>query len=299
MPWPPEAEMRQLVGRAEALGWDEAMFEFMRTRVSSGAGVVEDERVADWRFLLPRTGRDAALVLGCGLGTVPAALCDMFATVHVVDTSAERVRLLELRASEHGIANLVPTRVARGGALPFAAEGFDLVVARSSDWEFRAAGADGRGAFRAVAQDVHRVLKEGGGAYLGVPNRLSYERLLRPWTPRDGFACSQRGYRRILAQAGVDDDGLDLLGRVMGDGLDVHAALGRDDEGDAAGDAIDEQRQVEFLGDVGTVGDVEAVDLLAVLAGLDRHQRVAEHLVRGFAIIATGGPRRAPSPGAP
>ena len=44
--------------------------------------------------------------------------------------------------------------------------------------------------------------------------------------------------------------------------------------------AVDEQRQVEFLGDVDAVGDIEAVDLLAVLAGLDRDERIAEHVGR-------------------
>ncbi|KIU01188.1 hypothetical protein QU38_02495, partial [Staphylococcus aureus] len=58
----------------------------------------------------------------------------------------------------------------------------------------------------------------------------------------------------------IDVEGMDLLGSRMRDFLDVHAALGRDDEGDAAGHAVDEERQVEFLGDVGAVGDVEAVD---------------------------------------
>jgi hypothetical protein len=33
----------------------------------------------------------------------------------------------------------------------------------------------------------------------------------------------------------IDGEGDDLLGRVVGDLLDVHAAFGRDDEGDAAG----------------------------------------------------------------
>jgi len=83
---------------------------------------------------------------------------------------------------------------------------------------------------------------------------------------------------RHEAGRGIDVEGVDLLGSRVGDFLDVHAALGRDDEGDAAGGAIDEQREVEFLRDVGAVGDVEAVDLLARLAGLDRHQRIAEHV---------------------
>ena len=48
--------------------------------------------------------------------------------------------------------------------------------------------------------------------------------------------------------------------------LDVHPAFGRGDDGDPAGLAVDQQREVEFLGDVDAVGDVEPLDLLAVRA---------------------------------
>ena len=65
----------------------------------------------------------------------------------------------------------------------------------------------------------------------------------------------------------------------MRDRLDVHAAFGRDDEGDAADRAVDQQREIELAVDVGAVLDVEAVDLLAGRAGLLGHQRVAEHLL--------------------
>ena len=64
----------------------------------------------------------------------------------------------------------------------------------------------------------------------------------------------------------IDREGHDLLGRVMGDLLDVHAAFGRDHEGDARGLAVDQRRQIELLGDVRAVLDIEAVDLLAGLA---------------------------------
>ena len=85
------------------------------------------------------------------------------------------------------------------------------------------------------------------------------------------------------ALGGIDRDRLDALGRVVRDRLDVHAALGRDDHGDPAGRTIDQHRQIEFLVDVGPVGDVEAVDLLAMLAGLRGDQRVTEHVGRGGA----------------
>ncbi len=72
---------------------------------------------------------------------------------------------------------------------------------------------------------------------------------------------------------------MDLLGRVFGHGLDIHAAFGRGDEGHLAGLAVDQDRQVEFAVDIGAVFDIQAVDLLAGRAGLLGHQGLAEHLL--------------------
>ncbi len=65
----------------------------------------------------------------------------------------------------------------------------------------------------------------------------------------------------------------------MGDGLDIRAAFGRDDEGDARGGAVDQQGEVEFLVDIGAVLDIEAAHLLAGLAGLHGDQRRAQHFL--------------------
>ena len=86
----------------------------------------------------------------------------------------------------------------------------------------------------------------------------------------------------------IDREGEDLLRRVVGDLLDVHAALGGDHEGDAAGGAVDQHREVELALDVGAVLDIEAVDLLAGLAGLDRHEGLAEHLLRELLHLVDG-----------
>jgi hypothetical protein len=80
------------------------------------------------------------------------------------------------------------------------------------------------------------------------------------------------------ARGRIDRDRVDLLGRFVGHRLDVHPALGGDHEGDAARDAVDQHREVELFGDLGAFLDVEAVHLLAGRAGLDRHQRLTEHL---------------------
>ncbi len=80
------------------------------------------------------------------------------------------------------------------------------------------------------------------------------------------------------AGGGIDGEGVDLLGSRVRDLLDVHAALGGGHDRDPARLAVDQQGQVEFLGDGGAFLDVEAVHLLALGPGLVRDQNAAEHL---------------------
>ena len=84
---------------------------------------------------------------------------------------------------------------------------------------------------------------------------------------------------RHQARRRIDRQGLDLLRRVMGHLFDVHAAFGRGDDRDSAGLAVDQKSEVEFLRDVDAIGDVEALDLLALRPGLDGDQSLAEHLL--------------------
>ncbi len=76
----------------------------------------------------------------------------------------------------------------------------------------------------------------------------------------------------------IDRDGDDLVRRVVRDLLDVHAAFGRGDDRDARDFAVDQHREIELLLDRGALLDVDAVDLLALRAGLQRDESRTEHL---------------------
>ena len=130
-------------------------------------------------------------------------------------------------------------------------------------------------------EDLHVLGHEGGVELFGQRARLLGEIAREAERGGDLAAVMRHQPRRR-----IDREGHDLLGRVMRDLLDVHAAFGRDDEGDARGRAVDQHREIEFLVDVGAVLDVEAVDLLAGLAGLQRDQRRAQHLLgEGFGLV--------------
>ena len=62
--------------------------------------------------------------------------------------------------------------------------------------------------------------------------------------------------------------------------LDIHAAFGRGDEGDARGGAIDQRGQIIFAVDAGAFLDVEPMDFFAMRSGLVRDQRRAEQTLR-------------------
>ena len=86
----------------------------------------------------------------------------------------------------------------------------------------------------------------------------------------------------MVTCCGINAERQDLFGGRCGDFLDVHAAFCRADEGDARCGAVNQQGQIQFAFDVGTVFDVDAVHLLACGAGLVCDQCLAQHLFGFF-----------------
>src|SRR5690606_16107961 len=99
------------------------------------------------------------------------------------------------------------------------------------------------------------------------------------------------------ADGGVDRLTEDLLRRLLGNRLDLHPPFGGGHDDVPAHGPIEQDRQVELAGDVDALFDIEAVDLLALVAGLDRDEGRAEHLRRQFADFGGGGFRPPLDPG--
>ena len=74
----------------------------------------------------------------------------------------------------------------------------------------------------------------------------------------------------------IDREAEDFFRPRAGDLFDIHAALGRGDEGEPRGRAVDQRGEIVFTVDGGAFLDVEAVHLFAVRPGLVRDQRRAE-----------------------
>jgi hypothetical protein len=80
----------------------------------------------------------------------------------------------------------------------------------------------------------------------------------------------------------IDREGHDLLGRRVRDIFDIDATFGRNHERYFGGFAIDQDREIKLLVDIGAFLDVEPVDLFAVRPGLHRDQGCTQHLCGEF-----------------
>jgi hypothetical protein len=87
------------------------------------------------------------------------------------------------------------------------------------------------------------------------------------------------GLETLETDGGVDEDLGDLLGGLLGDLLDLNAALGGGDDDGAGGAAVEEDGEVVLLLDGDGLGEVDGVDLAAGGTGLDGDEGVAEHVL--------------------
>jgi SAM-dependent methyltransferase len=193
-------DLRLLIDTAESVGWEEALFDYTTERVIGGKTLLEDQRITDWRYLLPLNEDSVVLSIGCGLGTIPIALSAICAKVYAVESDWSKVFFLNVRKTQQRIDNLYPVYLSDDLGFPFPDKYFDFVVVRGFDWR--------RMQYFQV-QDVIRtlsgLLNENGMAYLSFENRWAFNNLL-DWKRKSGLSVHTAfGYRRILRSFGFSE----------------------------------------------------------------------------------------------
>ena len=128
-----------------------------------------------------------------------------------------------------------------------------------------------------------------GGLVEAADERVERGRLLARHPEAGGEGAADVG---LVAGGGVDGDADDGVGIVGGDDLDLLAALGRGhDEGRRLG-AVDDDGEVELARDGGLLLDEDVLHELALGAGLDGDEVLAED-AGGFLLGLRGGAREA------
>lgn len=182
--------------------WQETLFEIGKERLASGLPLPDDDRVADYSYLLPLpAGRPLdALVIGGSWGILPARLAEWCRSVQVVSQNTEYTALLQQRiltGNNDGIS------VVKSSSLfpsAFGDERFDLVG--YGGWS---GSAQERISFRAFAAEAHRLLKRGGVFFCTIGNRWSLQRWLRKNVITEPFRLMTLfGYRMALRSAGFE-----------------------------------------------------------------------------------------------
>lgn len=187
-------------------GWAQTARTFYAARAPrQAAAATFREFTRAYRALIRRLDMRAGMTVldaGCGVGPLPAAVCDRGMRVVGLDISAESVRLARRRVPSGSFVEGDLT------ALPFADGQFERVISLSS-LEFCADRA-------AAVHELRRVLKPGGRLYVEVTNggfallRLP-SALMRPlravgflqtYGGADYQLLDAAGWKRLLSQGG-------------------------------------------------------------------------------------------------
>ena len=191
----PADDISSLLASVRADGWDAAYYRHCCQRVGAGE-FIDDDRLADWRFLTPISARSDTLVVGCGFGTTACCLSETSRAVRVVEPDVRRLQLLEHRCMARGFSNVHGVHVKDPRSLPFKSSSFDLIAFRINDWPMSFS------IFSAVLYEFRRVLKDCGAASLVVANSWSPLRFVAPGRNQGGCTASLRSYIRMLHRGG-------------------------------------------------------------------------------------------------
>jgi len=233
-------EARKLLEAARKGSWVEAV----RARFSEEDGMISSLlglQRASWAPMLGFDQRSVALDIGSGYGAITHSLSRLVGELYSVEAIPERIEFTQERLRQEGIRN-VRLIQASATALPLVANSFDLVVTNGvlewvGEWDLE---GDPRSAQLRFLGTICRLLKDDGLLVIGIENRFGFVYFLGvpdhsniPYTslvPRPmasfmlrhsssahhrtqlnpkkeyrTYTYSERGYRKLLGEAGFAD----------------------------------------------------------------------------------------------
>jgi ubiquinone/menaquinone biosynthesis C-methylase UbiE/uncharacterized protein YbaR (Trm112 family) len=165
-------ELKTIIKDALNRGWHKALDEaFKVDKPVFLTGILDDSR-ADFSYVLPIDKDAVVLDLGSGWGTISIALARQYKHIYAVDAYYELAKLLQIRKGEAKLENIT-SLCADGFKLPFPDNYFDCVVLYGVlEWAgFVLKQERPQTAQLKLLQEVNRVLKNGGCAYVSIENR--------------------------------------------------------------------------------------------------------------------------------
>ena len=202
-------------------------------------GYVLDDSRADFRTILPLTSETNVLDLGAGWGAVSCGLAGDCQSVTAVDTNAQSLAFIQLRAEQSGLTNVKVAQIdpLDDACLPFPDGSFDVAILNGvleyvGEASTRLSPDEVQ---RRCLREIRRVVKPGGVLFVGIENRygllyflgtrdhsnLRFTSLLpralanlimqlRLHKPYRTYTYSCRGYRELLKSSGFDDPSIYL-----------------------------------------------------------------------------------------
>ncbi|MCZ6598413.1 MAG: phosphotransferase [Planctomycetota bacterium] len=175
----PEQWAGRVVAAAGPGAWCAGAFRLLEEQSGSDVFAWVDrltfEGTAAFKLLLDLKPESSVLCIGDSDSCVPVSLARSCGRLVVLDPSAEKLRLARRLASTAGVDGFACVRHEDRTRLPFDDSSFDVVVLNGTLAEVAQSSGTRRvrQVHLALLQDVKRVLKKDGQAYVGAANRFS------------------------------------------------------------------------------------------------------------------------------